>query len=64
MGEGELVPRALARAEIKARSTGELFLSHTRLSGRYVIRLAIGNERTTEDDVRRAWDSLRAAAAG
>jgi len=38
---------------------GELFLSHTRLDGRYVLRLAIGNERTTEDDVRRAWESLK-----
>jgi aromatic-L-amino-acid decarboxylase len=42
--------------------SGEAFLSHTRLNGRYVIRLAIGNERTTEDDVRRAWNALRAAA--
>jgi aromatic-L-amino-acid decarboxylase len=41
--------------------SGELFLSHTRLAGRYVLRLAIGNERTTEDDVRRAWDALRQA---
>jgi aromatic-L-amino-acid decarboxylase len=41
--------------------SGELFLSHTRLDGRYVVRLAIGNERTTEDDVRRAWDALRQA---
>jgi aromatic-L-amino-acid decarboxylase len=43
--------------------SGEAFLSHTRLNGRYVIRLAIGSERTTEDDVRRAWDALRGAAA-
>ena len=48
----------------RVNRTGEAFLSHTRLGGRYVIRLAIGNERTTEDDVRRAWDALRAAAAG
>jgi aromatic-L-amino-acid/L-tryptophan decarboxylase len=49
--------------EIVARlnRSGELFLSHTRLDGRYVIRLAIGNERTTEDDVRRAWEALRQA---
>ena len=39
---------------------GELFLSHTRLNGRYVLRLAVGNERTTEADVRRAWEALRA----
>jgi aromatic-L-amino-acid/L-tryptophan decarboxylase len=41
--------------------SGELFLSHTRLDGRYVLRLAIGNERTTEEDVRRAWEALRQA---
>jgi aromatic-L-amino-acid/L-tryptophan decarboxylase len=43
---------------------GEAFLSHTRLNGRYVIRLAIGGERTTEADVRRAWAALTDAAAG
>jgi aromatic-L-amino-acid decarboxylase len=43
--------------------SGELFLSHTRLDGRYVIRLAVGNERTTEDDVARAWSAIRGAAA-
>lgn len=44
-------------------ATGEIFISHTRLDGRYVLRLAIGNERTTEADVRRAWDVLRREAA-
>jgi aromatic-L-amino-acid decarboxylase len=44
-------------------ATGEIFISHTRLDGRYVLRLAIGNLRTTEDDVRRAWDVLRREAA-
>jgi aromatic-L-amino-acid decarboxylase len=43
----------------RANASGEIFLSHTKLDGRYVLRLAIGNERTTEDDVRRAWDLLR-----
>ena len=33
-------------------ASGEAFLSHTRLDGRLVLRLAIGNARTTEDDVR------------
>ena len=46
----------------RVNQSGELFLSHTRLNGRYVIRLAIGNERTTEDDVRRAWGALRRTA--
>ena len=47
----------------RANATGELFVSHTRLRGRYVLRLAVGNLRTTEDDVRRAWDVLRRVAA-
>jgi len=42
-----------------ANESGEIFLSHTKLEGRYVLRLAIGNARTTEDDVRRAWEVLR-----
>ncbi len=46
----------------RVNATGELFLSHTRLNGRYVLRLAIGNERTTADDVQRAWTALRRAA--
>ena len=45
-------------------ASGEVFLSHTHLRDRYVLRLAIGNERTTEDDVRVAWDVLRREAAG
>jgi aromatic-L-amino-acid/L-tryptophan decarboxylase len=46
----------------RVNATGEIFISHTRLNGRYVLRLAIGNERTTEDDVRRAWDVIRGVA--
>ncbi|HEX3226497.1 MAG TPA: pyridoxal-dependent decarboxylase [Gaiellaceae bacterium] len=42
----------------RANASGEIFLSHTKLHGRYVLRLAIGNARTTEDDVRRAWEVL------
>ena len=42
----------------RANRSGELFLSHTKLDDRYVIRLAIGNARTTEADVRRAWEVL------
>jgi aromatic-L-amino-acid decarboxylase len=48
----------------RVNRSGEVFLSHTRLNGRYVIRLAIGNERTTEDDVQRAWKALLAPAEG
>jgi aromatic-L-amino-acid/L-tryptophan decarboxylase len=43
--------------------SGEVFLSHTRLDGRFVIRLAVGNLRTEERHVARAWQLLRDAAA-
>jgi aromatic-L-amino-acid decarboxylase len=39
--------------------SGEVFVSHTRLDGRFVIRLAIGNLHTTEAHVRLAWDRFR-----
>jgi aromatic-L-amino-acid decarboxylase len=39
--------------------TGEVFLSHTELNGRFTLRLAIGNLRTTEAHVRRAWELLQ-----
>jgi aromatic-L-amino-acid/L-tryptophan decarboxylase len=42
-------------------ATGEVFLSHTRLRDRYVLRLAIGHAATTEEDVSRAWELLRSA---
>ena len=42
--------------------SGEAFLSHTRLNGRYVIRLAVGNERTREQDVLRVWNAIRRVA--
>ncbi len=46
----------------RVNATGEIFISHTRLDDRYVLRLAIGNARTTEADVRQAWDVLRREA--
>ena len=46
----------LARA---ATATGELFVAPAKLRGQDVIRLAIGNAQTTEDDIRRSWEVLR-----
>jgi aromatic-L-amino-acid/L-tryptophan decarboxylase len=46
----------------RVNARGEVFLSHTKLDGRFVLRLAVGNLRTTEEDVRRAWDVLRQEA--
>ena len=47
----------------RVSASGEVFLSHARLGDRYALRLAVGNFRTTEDDVRLAWDVLRREAS-
>ena len=44
-------------------ATGEVFLSHTKLNGRYVLRLAIGNLGTTEKHITRVWELLKYEAA-
>ena len=46
----------------RVNESGEVFLSHTKLAGRYVLRLAVGNIRTEERHVRRAWTLLQDAA--
>ena len=46
----------------RVNASGEIFITHTKLDERYVLRLAIGNARTTEDDVRRAWEVLNREA--
>ena len=43
----------------RVNETGEIFISHARLNGRLVLRLAIGHPSTTEADIGRAWDLLR-----
>ena len=43
-------------------ATGEAFISHTKIGGRYAIRLAIGNLRTQRGDVEHAWRLLRRIA--
>jgi aromatic-L-amino-acid decarboxylase len=66
------VAAAMPREEIDAfnerlleaiNRTGEVFMSHTRLDGRYALRLAIGNLHTREAHVARAWTLLRHHAA-
>jgi aromatic-L-amino-acid decarboxylase len=39
--------------------TGEAYLSHTRLNARTVLRVAVGNLRTEERHLRRAWTLLQ-----
>jgi len=43
--------------------SGEVFLSHTKLNGRFTLRLAVGHIRTTERHVGRAWELLQHAVS-
>lgn len=47
----------------RVNASGEIFISHARLGDRYSLRLAIGNYKTTEDDVRLAWEVLNREAS-
>ena len=48
----------------RANASGDMLISHAVLGGRYVLRLAVGQMYTTEEDVRIAWQVLRREAAG
>jgi aromatic-L-amino-acid/L-tryptophan decarboxylase len=43
-------------------ASGKAFLSHTVLNGKFVLRFAIGNFQTTEQDVRETWELIQHTA--
>jgi aromatic-L-amino-acid/L-tryptophan decarboxylase len=47
----------------RVNCTGRVYLSHTKLGGRVVLRLAIGNARTDDRHVAEAWQLLLDAAS-
>jgi aromatic-L-amino-acid decarboxylase len=44
--------------------SGKMYLIHTRLGGKLVLRLAIGGTHTERRHVERAWELIRSAVAG
>jgi aromatic-L-amino-acid decarboxylase len=46
----------------RVNASGKVFLSHTKLGGRYTLRVALGNLRQTEAHVARCWSLLKDAA--
>lgn len=46
----------------RVNATRHTFISHTTVRGMYAIRIAIGNARTGEANVNRAWDLVLSAA--
>ena len=47
----------------RVNASGDIFISSCVLNERYVLRLAVGQMRTTEEDVRLAWELLRSEAS-
>ena len=56
---GDAVTRAILD---RLNASGELFLTHTKLDGRFTIRMSIGQTHTEARHVRAAWDRIRNAA--
>ncbi|MGH7617757.1 MAG: pyridoxal phosphate-dependent decarboxylase family protein [Gemmatimonadaceae bacterium] len=61
--EDEACDRLTESIMHEVNGAGDVFLSHTKLGGRFTLRLAIGNIRTEERHVALAWERLREAAA-
>jgi aromatic-L-amino-acid decarboxylase len=59
-GEDEPNRELLARVN----ASGDILISHAVLAGRYVLRLAVGQMHTREEDVEQAWQVLKREAAG
>ena len=53
----------IVAALMAVNASGEIFMTHTSLAGRIALRLSIGNLKTTQADVDRAWAALNRAAA-
>jgi aromatic-L-amino-acid decarboxylase len=46
----------------EVNKTGQAFLSHTKLRGKYSLRLTIGNLKTTWEDVKLTWEIIQQKA--
>ncbi len=60
--DGEALDALNAKILDGVNASGEAFLSHTKIDGRFALRMAIGNLRTTAQDVADAWRLLQAQA--
>ncbi len=60
--EEEALEALNARVLERVNREGQVYLSHTKLAGRYCLRLAVGNLGTAEEDVRAALAAVQRAA--
>jgi aromatic-L-amino-acid decarboxylase len=48
----------------RLNQSGALYLTHTKLNGKYTLRFCVGQTRTEARHVRRAWEQIQRTAAG
>ena len=58
----EQVDALNARLLAAVNATRQRYLTHTRLGGRYAIRMVVGQHATDREHVRGAWEAVREAA--
>ena len=46
----------------RLNASGALYLTHTKIAGKYIIRMVIGQTSVTEDHVQRAWAAIQKTA--
>ncbi len=59
----ERIDKLNVRLLERINRSGEAFLSHSKLDGRMTIRVAIGNLRTSEEDLEHVWRVVKREAA-
>ncbi|MFC1731969.1 pyridoxal phosphate-dependent decarboxylase family protein [candidate division KSB1 bacterium] len=47
----------------RINSSGRIYISHTKLRGKYTLRFTVGNIRTTERHITEAWELIQQSAA-
>jgi len=47
----------------RLNQSGDLYLTHTRLNGRFTLRLCVGQTNTSEQHVERAWKRIQEEAS-
>jgi aromatic-L-amino-acid decarboxylase len=63
MNDEEMLNNLNKKLMNNVNSTGKVFLTHTKLNGKFVIRLVISGLRTEEKHVTVAWNILKTELA-
>ncbi|MDX2246540.1 MAG: pyridoxal-dependent decarboxylase [Bacteroidia bacterium] len=61
-GSEEEINELNARIVNQLNASGDIYLTHTKINGKYLLRLSIGQTTMTEEHVSRAWELIRKTA--